>query len=134
MHEQGGRSWPFLVVAGAVPLLAIALVRIRWLDVVEVEGRSMAPALLPGDRLLVESLTYRRRAPRRREVVLAPDPRLATRELIKRVHAAGPELDLRGDEPGYSTDSRAFGQIPASQVRWRAVIRYWPPGRAGRVR
>ena len=44
----------------------------------------MAPSLLPGDRLLVVRL---RRPPRTGEVVLAPDPRVLPRELIKRVGA-----------------------------------------------
>jgi nickel-type superoxide dismutase maturation protease len=101
--------------------------------VVEVQGGSMAPNLLPGDRLLVESLTFRRRLPRSGEVVLAIDPRAPERELIKRVHAGGAELELRGDAPEASTDSRTFGSVPATQVRWRAALRYWPPRRAGRL-
>ena len=41
-----GLIWPLLLLSG---LLAAR----RWLDVVEVRGRSMAPTLLSGDRLLV---------------------------------------------------------------------------------
>jgi len=106
----------------------------RWLDVVEVRGGSMAPSLLPGDRLLVESRTYEGRPPRWGEVVLAADPREPERELIKRVVAVDDEagtVDLRGDAPAASTDSRAFGAVPIAAVRWRAVYRYWPPGRVG---
>jgi len=108
----------------------------RWLDVVEVRGGSMAPSLLPGDRLLVESHTYQSRGPRPGEVVLAPDPREPERELIKRVasvDAAAAAVDLRGDAPAASTDSREFGAVPVSDIRWRAVFRYWPPQRAGRL-
>jgi len=96
----------------------------------------MAPSLLPGDRLLVESRSYLRRAPRPGEVVLAADPRRADRELIKRVVAideTGAAADLRGDAPEASTDSREFGSIPVSAIRWRAAFRYWPPERAGRL-
>lgn len=96
----------------------------------------MAPALLPGDRLLVESRTYRRRAPRPGEIVLAADPREAQRELIKRVaaiDATGSSVDLRGDASEASTDSRTFGSVPLSQVRWRAVLCYWPPRRLRRL-
>jgi nickel-type superoxide dismutase maturation protease len=106
----------------------------RWLDVVEVRGGSMAPSLLPGDRLLVESHTYEGRPPRPGEVVLAADPREPERELIKRVAAiddGAASADLRGDAPGDSTDSREFGAVPLSSIRWRAVYRYWPPGRVG---
>ena len=96
----------------------------------------MAPALLPGDRLLVESRSYVGRHPRQGEVVLAADPREPERELIKRVaavDAATASADLRGDAPGSSTDSREFGAVPLSAIRWRAVFRYWPPERAGRL-
>ncbi|HEX6655794.1 MAG TPA: nickel-type superoxide dismutase maturation protease [Candidatus Limnocylindria bacterium] len=133
MTPEGGRSGPLFALLGAAAGLGVALAGRQWLDVVEVQGRSMAPSLLPGDRLLVESLTYRRRAPRTGEVVLALDPRAPERELIKRVHATGPELDLRGDALDQSTDSRTFGEVPTAAVRWRAVLRYWPPGRAGRI-
>jgi len=108
----------------------------RWLDVVEVRGRSMAPSLLPGDRLLVESHTYQDRTPRLGEVVLAADPRNPARELIKRVakiDEATACAELRGDDPAASTDSREFGAVPLAEIRWRAVFRYWPPGRAGRL-
>ena len=108
----------------------------RWLDVVEVRGASMAPALLPGDRLVVESRSYLSRQPRRGEVVLAPDPREPERELIKRVASVDETAEsaaLRGDAPEASTDSRAFGAVPLSEIRWRAVFRYWPPERAGRL-
>jgi nickel-type superoxide dismutase maturation protease len=108
----------------------------RWLDVVEVRGRSMAPALLPGDRMLVECRTYAQRAPRPGEIVLAADPRDDERELIKRV--ASVDLDaqtaeLLGDAPAESTDSLTFGPVPLSSIRWRAAFRYWPPERARHV-
>ena len=108
----------------------------RWLDVVEVHGASMAPSLLPGDRLLVESRSYQGRPPRPGEVVLAADPRKPERELIKRVATVdegAASADLRGDAPEASTDSREFGAVPLTAIRWRAVFRYWPPLRAGRL-
>ena len=104
--------------------VAIALMARRQLDVVEVRGHSMAPALLPGDRLLVVRM---RRAPRIGEVVLAPDPREPRRELVKRVvgvRAGG--IQLRGDNVTASTDAR----VAPDRVRWRAALRYWPPNRA----
>ncbi len=109
--------------------VGLALVARRRLDVVEVRGRSMAPALLPGDRLLVG-----RARPRAGDVVVAPDPRDPGRELIKRVErldATG--VHLRGDNPAMSTDGRVFGAIPPDAVRWRVLVRYWPPARIGPV-
>ena len=133
---SGGRHRRFLALLGAVTGIAAGAVASRWLDVVEVHGGSMAPSLLHGDRLLVESRSYRRRAPRPGEVVLAPDPRQADRELIKRVASideATTAAELRGDAPDLSTDSRTFGAVPLSTIRWRAAFRFWPPERAGRL-
>jgi nickel-type superoxide dismutase maturation protease len=129
----GRRLTALLGIAAGVAAGAAAR---RWLDVVEVRGGSMAPALLPGDRLLVESRSYSSRAPRAGEIVLAADPRDGERELIKRVAVVDEEgavADLRGDAPDESTDSREFGAVPLSDIRWRAALRYWPPERAGRL-
>lgn len=126
-------SGPLFLVLGMAAGITVGR---RWLDVVEVRGGSMAPALLPGDRLLVESHTYQGRAPRSGEVVLAADPRMPERELIKRVaevDEGAASADLRGDAPDASTDSREFGAVPLSSIRWRAAYRYWPPGRIGRL-
>lgn len=127
---------PLAMLAGVAAGIAAGAAARRWLDVVEVRGGSMAPSLLPGDRLLVESRSYLTRIPRPGEVVLAADPRRGDRELIKRVAAVDEKsdaVDLRGDAPEASTDSREFGAVPLSTVRWRAAFRYWPPERAGRL-
>lgn len=111
-----------------VAILGLLLVR-RYLDVVEVRGRSMAPTLNPGDRMLVARLE-----PRPGDIVLARDPRDPRRELIKRVRSIDRfGVLLRGDNPASSTDARTFGRVLPSAVTWRAVLRYWPPSRAGRV-
>ena len=115
-------TWALLAIA------TFALAR-RWFDVVEVRGRSMVPTLRPGDRLLVV-----RAVARPGDVVLAPDQRQAGRELIKRVNAVDARgVHLVGDNPAASTDARAFGPVPAASVRWRALLRYWPLERFGRV-
>ena len=121
------------LVAGLACLGAALLAGRRLVDLVEVEGHSMAPTLEPGDCLLVEAVTYRARRPRVGDVVLADDPRLPSRELIKRIAAVDPAAGsalLVGDAPDASTDSRTFGVIPLDAIRWRAVGRYWPAARA----
>jgi nickel-type superoxide dismutase maturation protease len=119
------RSWRLAALLAAVPAIAA----LRGLDVVEVRGRSMAPTLLPGDRLLVM-----RAPPRAGDVVVAADPRDGRHELVKRVAAVGPDgVTLRGDNPVASTDARAFGDVSVDEVRWRAFARYWPLARAGRI-
>lgn len=108
---------------------AAAVLVLRRFDVVQVRGRSMAPALLPGDRLVVA-----RARPRLGDVVLAADPRLPERELIKRVSRISARgVHLQGDNPDASTDARAFGTVPPDAVRWRVIGRTWPPRRIGPV-
>jgi nickel-type superoxide dismutase maturation protease len=126
MRTPRGLIGPLVLVLGIAALWAAAR---RWLDTVEVHGRSMAPSLLAGDRLLVARLP-----PRVGSVVLAPDPREPSRELIKRIASVdGLGVSLRGDNPIASTDARAFGALPPSRVRWRAVLRYWPLDRFGPI-
>jgi nickel-type superoxide dismutase maturation protease len=125
---------PLALLLGLAAGAGAALLALRRLDAVEVTGASMAPALLPRDRLLVVSLTSARRRPRPGEVVLATDPREPGRELIKRVAAvSGAQAQLLGDHPAESTDSRTFGDVPLEAIRWRVALRYWPPLRFGGI-
>jgi len=89
----------------------------------------MAPTLHEGDRLL--TVRWRRRL-RPGQLALAPDPRAPERLLIKRVAAVTDgRVDLRGDDPQSSTDSRMFGVLPGSTVQGVVVYRYFPLERAG---
>ena len=113
-----------------VGLLAAVLLAVTRTTRVTVDGDSMRPALLPGDRLLVL-----RRRPRVGEVVVLRDPRVPGRIMVKRVHAVLPEgLDVRGDNPAASTDSRTFGPVAPRLVIGRAIYRYDPADRAGWLR
>ena len=75
-----------------------------------VEGYSMAPTYLPGERLTA----FRRlRRVQEGDVVVVRDPRNRSRWLLKRcVERVGLLLDLRGDNAQASTDSRDFGLVP----------------------
>ncbi len=109
-------------------LLALIAALSRRYTRVEVSGVSMSPAFAPGDFLLVDRRAYRLHPPRPGDVVVAHDPRDFDRLLVKRVarvHADG-ALDLRGDAPETSTDSRQFGPVPPYLVEGRVVARYWP--------
>ena len=98
---------------------------------VVVAGSSMRPTLEPGDRLVTLRPPW---GPRVGGLVLAPDPRRAERMLIKRVHALGGDLvELRGDAPAHSTDSRTFGAVPVRTVEPCVAFRYHPIARAGPV-
>jgi nickel-type superoxide dismutase maturation protease len=97
---------------------------------VVVDGESMCPTLVPGDRVLV----LHRRA-RVGDVVALRDPRVPERTIVKRVHdIVDGGLDVRGDNAGASTDSRTFGTVDRRAVLGRVVYRYAPASRAGRVR
>ena len=121
-----------LLVAGL--LLAPSIRR------VEVEGGSMAPALLAGDRLVVVGrsrwarLAASGRWPAPGEVVAVRDPRLPARILIKRVGTVDRQegtITVLGDAFP-STDSRTFGPVARSSVVGWAVYRYAPSDRVGR--
>lgn len=99
---------------------------------VAVSGDSMEPTLRDGDRVVVRRLG---RPPRAGEVVLVPDPRAPGRSLLKRVATVGPAgLELAGDRPDRSTDSRHFGPVDPRSVEGRVLFRYAPLRRVGRVR
>lgn len=95
----------------------------------EVTGDSMRPALEPGDRVIA----VRARRARAGDLVVVRDPRRPERLLVKRVAAVGPHgVEVVGDNPVASTDSRVFGAVP---VVWgRVLYRYAPVGRAGHLR
>ncbi|HUY66651.1 MAG TPA: nickel-type superoxide dismutase maturation protease [Acidimicrobiales bacterium] len=120
------------VAAGAAVAVAVAW---RSLRRVEVDGASMIPALLPGDRLVVVGRPWPPpRWPRPGEVIAVRDPREPSRVLIKRVVAVDRPrgtLEVVGDAPDASTDSRQFGPVPRASVVGRAVYRYAPVGRSG---
>ena len=89
---------------------------------VKVAERSMEPALLPGDWLLVR----RTRRIRPGQIVLARHPGRPDMLLVKR---AARRVDggwwLESDNPGAgAVDSRRFGAVPADLVEGRVLGRY----------
>jgi signal peptidase I len=83
---------------------------------VTVEGTSMAPTYLPGERL---TALRRWRPIRTGDVVIVRDPRDGSRWLMKRcVGRDGSLLDLRGDNVEASTDSRVFGLVRSRDVAY----------------
>jgi nickel-type superoxide dismutase maturation protease len=101
---------------------------------VEVVGDSMAPALLAGDRLVVLRVPCGAQPlPPPGAVVAVRDPREPSRILVKRVASADRStgaVEVRGDAPRASTDSRTFGPVARSDLVGPAVYRYAPAGRS----
>ena len=98
----------------------------------------MAPALLPGDWLLLDPTGGR--WPRPGSIVVVREPGsgiLAIKRVAGRGRSAGlepREAWLLGDAPAGSIDSRAYGPLDADALAARAWFRYGPPGRIGRLR
>ncbi|MCL4313934.1 MAG: nickel-type superoxide dismutase maturation protease [Actinobacteria bacterium] len=95
---------------------------------VEVDGFSMYPTLLPGDRLIV----YRTRKLAPGDIVVAVVPDSNPQHMVKRLA----EIDrqgavLLGDNTLASTDSRNFGPVPLACLKGKVVYRYFPLDRSG---
>lgn len=156
-------------IAAILTFIVIAFVAQSFL----VQGGSMLPSLVDGERLLVDKVTYRLRQPHRGEIVVFRYPSDPERKFIKRViGVSGDEVEVRewtvylngkplheeyiqgptysdygpvvvpegtlfvlGDNRNQSEDSRYadVGFVPRSNVIGRAIFRFWPPGRFGRV-
>jgi hypothetical protein len=91
----------------------------------------MAPALQPGDRLLVGTWL----AACVNDLVALRDPESPSTFLIKRVAGVAPSGDVtvHGDNRNVSRDSRHFGPVPRALVVGRAFYRYLPADRRGRL-
>ena len=122
-YPRNARKAPFPVAVVLAGLLLFLARRVQRLVVV---GDSMRPAFEPGDRLLAVRLGRIGEG----DVVAVPDPRDATRLIVKRVASvSGSTLVLRGDNDAASTDSRSFGPVARSSVAGRVLYRYSPPER-----
>ncbi|MHB8191444.1 MAG: nickel-type superoxide dismutase maturation protease [Ferrimicrobium sp.] len=94
-----------------------------------VEGESMAPTFLPGDRVLAGR---RRCRYRMGQIVVLRDPRDRRRQLVKRVVVCTDiGVWVEGDNASASTDSRSFGVVAHRLVQGVVQYRYWPPDRSG---
>lgn len=114
------RTGAVLLVIVVAELLALAVNR----SLVRVAGASMEPALTDGDVVLTVPATRRARLPGR--VVVVEDPTEPGHLVVKRIHAVDESgIDVRGDLPERSTDSRTWGRLPHGAVR-RLVVARWP--------
>ena len=96
-----------------------------------VTGDSMRPTLERGDRVVCVA-PWRIRVG---HLVAVHDPRDETRLLVKRVVGVDHgTVTVEGDNAAASTDSRTFGALPRELVVGRAVWRYFPESRRGRLR
>jgi len=128
---------PLVLTAALVAAACVVLIRLagRTVRRVEVVGDSMGPSLVAGDRLVVLARPFGRPVwPAVGTVVAVADPRDERRTLVKRVasvNRAASTLEVLGDNPDASTDSRVFGPVPLASVVGRVIYRYAPAGRTG---
>ena len=101
-----------------------------------VAGESMAPVLLPGDRVLIwRGFGPLRPTIRVGDLVAVVDPRDPERVIVKRIAGrVGTDVVVRGDNQAASTDSRHFGPVSPAAIRGRVIYRYLPVERRGRLR
>lgn len=91
---------------------------------VDVAGPSMEPTLWQDDRLI--TVPAHPRMLTVGQVVVLIDPDDPCHRIIKRITAIdGSVVEVRGDDPGRSTDSRRWGPVPVTAIRRIAVSR-WP--------
>jgi signal peptidase I len=116
---------------------------VRWRPFrVEISGRSMRPALEPGEWALATPASSFRRG----DVVVVEHPERQGFEMVKRVVGVpgdrAPnggvlgegEFWVQGDSADSSTDSRSFGAVRREHLRARVRIVYWPLERRRVVR
>ncbi len=89
---------PRAVAEVAVALLLIVLALAALFTTHTLTDVSMAPQLNPGQRILVNRLSYQVRPPRRGELIIVRDPTDASRMLVRRVIGLpGEMVELRGE-------------------------------------
>ena len=101
----------------------------------------MAPALNPGELVLVRDGEYRLREPRLGEIVAARPAGLGGRALLKRIAAlpntrvalegrewrlGAEQFFLLGDHAEQSIDSRIFGPVARQELLGPVWARLWP--------
>jgi signal peptidase I len=90
-------AWPIWVLA--VVVLCSALLRIFVFQPYIIPSPSMEPAMVPGDRILVNRMAYRYWAPARGDIVVFAYPRDPSRTFVKRVIALeGETVELKGNQ------------------------------------
>ncbi len=104
-------------------------------------GHSMSPVLKPGQLLFVQRGTYRRRDPRRGEIVAARPSAMGGKTFVKRVvglphervqvaervwELGDGEYFLLSDRRVDSMDSRIFGPVTREELIGQIPLRVWP--------
>jgi len=118
-------------ITSALVAAVVVTVAVRR-SLVRVRGLSMRPTLHAGDLVVTVPLppvpadgplrarasALRRRLVRPGAIVVLSDPSDGPHLIIKRVTTVSPDgVAVAGDDPGWSIDSRTFGDVPHRDVR-----------------
>lgn len=135
---MGARRGPLAAVTAlAVVASAVAATAAVRRSLLVVRGPSMRPTLEAGDVVVTLPLppspplpvALRTRVLRPGRLVVLSDPQRPAHRIVKRITEVHPDgLEVRGDDPGWSIDSRVFGRVPPEEVR-RVVLGRWPARR-----
>lgn len=108
--------------------LAGVLVCLRFrFKIFEVYGDSMEPTLLRGEKLVGISHLRLRTGD-----IVVFEGGIGVNKLIKRIKLIeGNKVIVEGDNRIHSTDSRQFGPIDKSQIKFKIIYRYFPLERSG---
>ncbi|MEU4548236.1 S26 family signal peptidase [Nonomuraea dietziae] len=133
----------------AVVLIAVIVWLRRTYSVIRVDGYSMEPSLIDGDRLLARRATPSALRRGQIAVVLSPLPMggpflikrivalpgdpvpQAVRPLVSDAHVPDGQLILIGDNTDASFDSRDHGYFPVADIRAIALRKLTPAGVPG---
>lgn len=88
------------IVAYVLQVLLVMALLINFVGrVTVVQGGSMEPGIVTGERIMIDLLTYHFATPRRGDVIVFRNPRNAAKDYIKRVVALpGEEIEIRGGQ------------------------------------
>ena len=146
-----------IVTVASSALLAISFLMISFfvsqtITLSVVNSRSMIPSILPKDVILAEKIApsiqravglpvagagdvlFSREPKGMAEYIKRNNlPPIGNSDLVvKRVKEISSScIEMRGDNPRYSVDSRDWGCLPAQDVVGTPVLRIWPPQRLG---
>lgn len=77
-------AWLFAIM---VAILLATFLRIFIFEIIKVDGDSMNPTLIDGDRLIINKLAYRLEKPKRGEIIVFQYPQDRAFQFIKRIVA-----------------------------------------------
>ena len=86
----------------------------------------MLPLFKPDEELLVDLRAYVDHSPQVGDIVLTLHPKKDQLKIIKRVSAILPDggIEISGDNPAASTDSREWGPFERHQILGKATARF----------